>query len=147
MSEDANSCLSFGLHERPWPQIFSFLSQALSAIFILLILIKIVLIMAWGMSLVSFSFFKLCIEIQFMYSKIYSAVGLTDIYHQNKNIDYIAYLKTFPGYSLWLIASLTFLAFGSNWSDICTSFFLFQKGTQMKWHSMLTFEPGFFHLA
>ena len=117
------------------------------SLFILLILIKIVLIMAWGMSLVSFSFFKLFIEIQFMYSKIYSAVGLTDIYHQNKNIDYIAYLKTFPGYSLWLIASLTFLAFGSNWSDICTSFFLFQKGTQMKWHSMLTFEPGFFHLA
>lgn len=50
--------------------------------------------MAWGMSLVSFSFFKLFIEIQFMYSKIYSEVGLTDIHHQNKNIEYIAYLKT-----------------------------------------------------
>lgn len=49
-----------------------------------------------------------------MYNKIYSAVGLTDIYHQNKNKEYIAYLKTFPVYSLWLIASLTFLAFGSN---------------------------------
>lgn len=50
--------------------------------------------MAWGMSLVSFLFFKLFIEIQFMYSKIYSEVGLTDIHHQNKNIEYIAYLKT-----------------------------------------------------
>ena len=49
-----------------------------------------------------------------MYSKIYSEVGLTDIHHQNKNIEYIAYLKTFPGYSLWLIASVTFIAFGSN---------------------------------
>ena len=46
------------------------------------------------MSLVSFLFFKLFIEIQFMYSKIYSEVGLTDIHHQNKNIEYIAYLKT-----------------------------------------------------
>ena len=49
-----------------------------------------------------------------MYSKIYSVVGLTDIYHQNKNIEYFANLKTFLGYSLWLIASLTFLAFGNN---------------------------------